>query len=55
MEKLYLWSVTLNGRTVEVQAADKLTASQAAARKLGVRWSQTARDMDVLRLRRARA
>ena len=53
MEKTYLWQVTLNGRTVLVMAADKLAATKRAAQELGVRWSLTARDMDVLRLRSA--
>lgn len=53
MEAEYIWRVTLEGKTVEVRGRDKLEATQAAAKMVGVRWSQTARDMDVMRLRRA--
>lgn len=51
-EECYVWQVTLNEKTVEVRAADKLAATKQAAKELGVQWSKTARNMDVLRLRR---
>ena len=50
---MYIWRITLGAKTVEVRAEDKLRATQIAAKDLGVRWSQTARDMQVLRLRKA--
>lgn len=50
--EVYIWRVTLEGRHVEVKGRDKLEATQKAAKELGVRWSKTARDMDVMRLRR---
>lgn len=53
MEVRYIWRVTMNGKTVEVCGRDKLEATRQAAKALGVRWSKTARDMEVLRLRRA--
>lgn len=53
MEVQYIWRVTLKERTAEVYGRDKLEATKKAAQKLGVRWSQTVRDMEVLRLRRA--
>ena len=53
MEAWYIWKVVLGEQTVELRARDKLEATKEAAKKLGVRWSQTAREMDVMRLRRA--
>lgn len=53
MEVQYIWRVTLKEKTVEVEGRNKLDATKSAAQKLGVRWSQTARDMDVFRMRRA--
>ena len=53
MEVVYVWRVTLGDRTTEVKGADKLEATKQAAKQLGVQWSRTARDMEVLRLRRA--
>ena len=50
--EVYIWRVTLEGRHVEVKGRDKLEATQKAAKELGVRWSKTARDMDVMRMRR---
>lgn len=53
MEAWYIWKVTLGEQTVELLARDRLEATKKAAQKLGVRWSQTVRDMEALRLRRA--
>lgn len=53
MEVQYIWRVTLGGRTTEVKGRDRLEATKQAAKELGVQWSKTARDMEVLRLRRA--
>lgn len=50
--EVYIWRVTLDGKCAEVKGRDKLEATQKAAKELGVRWSKTARDMDVMRLRR---
>ena len=52
-QQQYIWLVELNGREAEVTAQDKLSATKAAAKQLGVLWSRTARDMQVLRLRKA--
>lgn len=52
MEAWYIWKVTLGEQTVELRARDKLEATKEAAKELGVQWSKTARDMDVMRLRR---
>jgi hypothetical protein len=52
--KSYRWSVTLDGRKVEVIAPDKFGATKEAARAMKVLWSKTARDMDVVRLGSAR-
>lgn len=49
----FVWLVKLNGREAEVAATDKYEATQKAAKKLGVRWSQAAWDMEAIRLRRA--
>lgn len=54
-EDCYIWEVTLDGRKVNVAARDKLSATKAAARELGVPWVKTARDMEVLRLRRTKS
>ena len=48
--KSFRWGVTLDGRTVEVIAPDKLLATKEAARALKVLWSKTARDMVVVKL-----
>lgn len=48
MKKCYEYSVKLDGKTVRVEAADKLLASKEAARKLGVSWKKRARDMEIL-------
>lgn len=53
MEVQYIWRVILGDRTTEVKGRDRLEATKNAARALDVRWSKTARDMEVLRLRRA--
>ena len=55
MKQKYIWAVSLGGRRVEVTAEDKLAATRLAAKKLGVLWSRTARDMVVMRLRKATA
>ena len=34
-EECYVWQVTLNEKTVEVRAADKLAATKQAAKELG--------------------
>lgn len=52
-EQEYIWSVRLDGRSVEVQAQDKFEATKKAAIQLGVRWSKTVRDMEIQRLWRA--
>lgn len=49
----FVWLVKLNGQEAEVTAKDKYEATQKAAKKLGVRWSQTARDMEPMKLRKA--
>lgn len=48
-----LWKVTLDGKTVQVPAQDKLQATHRGAALLGVQWRKTAAQMDVLRLRKA--
>ena len=48
----YIWAVTLGEKRVEVAASDKFGATKAAAKKLGVRWSISARDMVAIRLRK---
>ena len=53
MKQRYVWAVALGAQRVEVIAADKLEATRLAAKKLGVLWSRTARDMVVMRLRKA--
>lgn len=53
MEVQYIWRVTLGDRTTEVKGRDRLEATKNAARAMDVRWSKTARDMEVLRIRRA--
>lgn len=50
----YIWEVTLDGRKVNVIAVDKLTAAKAAARALGVPWVKTAKNMEIIRLRRTK-
>ena len=49
MSEIYRWQVTLGDRTVVVKAEDKLRAT-----KRGVMWRNTARDMIVLRMGRAK-
>lgn len=53
MKKRFIWAVSIGDRRVEVVAADKLEATKAAAKKLNVLWSRSARDMVVMRLRKA--
>ena len=53
MKQEYIWAVTLGDRRVEAVAPDKFGATKAAAKKLGVRWSMSARDMVAIRLRKA--
>jgi len=53
--KSYRWSVTLEGRKVEVIAPDKCGATKEAARAMKVLWSKTARDMGVVKIGTARA
>ncbi len=53
MKQRYIWAVTLGEKRVEVEALDKLEATKAAARKMDVIWSRSARDMTALRLRKA--
>ena len=48
-----LWLVTFDGKSVQVPAQDKLQATHRGAVLLGVRWRETAAQMDVLRLRKA--
>lgn len=52
-ETMYLWQVTLGDRSVYTPAVDKLQASKRGAALLGVRWRETAAQMDVMRLRKA--
>lgn len=52
--KSYRWSVTLDGRKVEVIAPDKFAATKEAARAMKVLWSKTARDMEVVKIGTAR-
>lgn len=52
MKQKYIWAVSLEDKRVEVVAEDKLQATKAAAKKMNVLWSRTARDMVVLRLRK---
>ena len=48
MTKLYKFAVALPGRKeVVVQAPDRLMATKEAAKRLGVVWRETARDMTV--------
>lgn len=54
MSELYRWQVTLGDRAVVVKAEDKLRATKRAAQELGVVWRNTARDMIVLRMGRAK-
>ena len=54
MSEIYRWQVTLGDRTVVVKAEDKLRATKQAAQELGVMWRNTARDMIVLRMGRAK-
>lgn len=41
------WKVSIGGRTVTVEAENKLGASHKAACKLGVVWRETAREMQI--------
>ena len=52
-ETMYLWQVTLGDRSVYTPAVDKLQATKRGAVLLGVRWRETAAQMDVLRMRKA--
>ena len=53
MKQMYVWAVSIGDRRVEVTAVDKFEASKLGARKLGVAWSRAARDLVILRLRKA--
>lgn len=50
MADIYRWQVVLGDRTVVVKAENKLWATKKAAQELGVKWSNAARDMVVLRM-----
>lgn len=52
MVQMYEWKVELYGAEIYVKAVDKLAASKEAARKAGVSWKGTARDMVFTKLRR---
>ena len=44
------WKVSVGGRTVTVEAENKLGASHKAACKMGVVWRETAREMKIERV-----
>ena len=50
MKKVQCWRVSVGGRTVTVEAENKLGASHKAACKLGVIWRETAREMKIERV-----
>ena len=54
MKELYRWQVTLYGGTVVVTAQDKLEATKAAAKLLGVAWSKEVRQMYCVRMSQVR-
>lgn len=50
----YIWYVSCPGHgPTEVRAADKLSAVIAAAREWGRKWTEIAKDCDVMKLRKA--
>lgn len=50
----YIWYVSCPGHgPTEVRAADKLAAIMEAAKEWGQRWTEIAKECDVIRLRKA--
>lgn len=50
MKRVQRWKVSVGGRTVTVEAENKLSASHKAAYKLGVVWRETAREIRIERM-----